>query len=178
VDRDDDELRELRFERLDFEQSVKDAVDEGDRATRTFDEVMVEHLFRGDIIRVMVGERAWTGRVVHVGAEVMTLETSGGIRVDLTYDGLGAVRVVERSSSGGRGLAGPHPGTMAARLRELFLTEESIEIGGFRLEAPLRGTVTAVAESHVEFRTADGGDWVVPLSSIGYLVRQADEDRA
>lgn len=94
MERDDDELRELRFERLDFEQSLKDAVDEGDRATRSLDEVMLEHLFRGDVIRVLVGQRAWTGRVVQVGAEVMTLETSVGVRVDLTYDGLGAVRVV------------------------------------------------------------------------------------
>jgi hypothetical protein len=119
----------------------------------------------------MVGERAWTGTVTHVGAALMTLETPAGVVVDFGYEGLSAIRVVERSPSGGRALAGPHPGAMVARLRELALTGEPVEIGGQSLRPPLEGTVGAVAHSHIEFRSRDGGEWIVPLASIHYVVR-------
>lgn len=167
----DDELRELRFERLEFEQSYREAVDEGERAKRSLDEVILEFLFRGDVIRVIVGERAWAGKVVHAGVEVMTLETPAGVQVDLAYEGVSAIRVVERSPSGGRALAGPHPGAIIARLRELVGSGETVEIGGTGLQ-PLEGTVAAVAPSHIDFWARDGGEWVIPLSSISFVVRQ------
>ena len=174
--RDDDELRELRFERLDSERMFRDALDEGERAGRSFGEVVLEFLFRGDVIRVLVGDRAWTGKVVHAGAEVMTLETPAGAQVDLAHEGVSAIRVVERSRTGGRAPAGPHPGTMIARLRELALTGEAVTIGGSQLQPPLEGEVAAVAPSHIEFRTRDGGEWVVPLGNISYVVREAPAD--
>ena len=107
----------------------------------------------------------------------MTLETPAGIAVDLGFGGLSAIRVVERSPSGGRALAGPHPGAMVARLRELALTGEPVEIGGQTLRPPLEGTVAAVADSHVEFRSRDGGEWIVPLASIHFVVRQPASGR-
>lgn len=168
----DDELRELRFERLEFEQSYREAVDEGERAKRSLDEVILEFLFRGDVIRVIVGDRAWAGKVVHAGAEVITLETPAGVQLDLAYEGVSAIRVVERSPSGGRALAGPHPGAIIARLRELVGSSETVEIGGARLQPPLEGTVVAVASSHIELRARDGGEWVIPLSNISFVVRQ------
>lgn len=174
--RDDDELRELRLERLDSERMFRDALDEGERAGRSFDEVVLEFLFRGDVIRVLVGDRAWTGTVVHAGAEVMTLETPAGAQVDIAHDGVSAIRVVERSPTGGRALAGPHPGAIIARLRELVLTGEAVKIGGSQLQPPLEGEVAAVASSHIEFRTRDGGEWVVPLGNISYVVREAPAD--
>lgn len=174
----DDDLRELRFERLEMERMYQEAVDEGDRAKRTLDEVILEFLFRGDVIRVMVAERAWTGTVTHVGSELMTLETPAGTAVDIGYDGITALRVVERSPSGGRALAGQHPGAVVARLREVVVTGESVEVGGPTLRPQLEGIVVAVAESHVEFRTRDGGEWIVPLPSIQYVVRQPADHRA
>lgn len=168
----EEELRELRFERLEYEREYRDAVDESERARRGLDEVVLEFLFRGDVIRIAVGERAWTGKVAHAGAEVMTLETSAGVGVDVAYGSISAIRVVERVPRGGRALAGPHPGSIIARLRELAQSGEPIEIGGTQLFPPLEGTVTVVASSHIEFRGRDGGEWIVPLTRIAYLVRQ------
>lgn len=172
----EEELRELRFERLEYEREYREAVDESERAQRGLDEVVLEFLFRGDVIRVAVGERAWTGKVVHAGAEVMTLEASAGVGVDVAYDGISAIRVVERSRRGGRALAGPHPGSMIARLRELAQTGEPVEIGGTRLLPPLEGSVMVVASSHLEFRGRDGAEWIVPLTEIAYVVRQPAGD--
>lgn len=172
----EEELRELRFDRLEYEREYREAVDESERAQRGLDEVVLEFLFRGDVIRVAVGERAWTGKVVHAGAEVMTLETSAGVGVDVAYGGISAIRVVERSLRGGRALAGPHPGSIIARLRELAQTGEPVEIGGARLLPPLEGSVMVVALSHLEFRGRDGAEWIVPLTEIAYVVRQPAGD--
>jgi hypothetical protein len=170
-------LRELRFDRLEFEREYREAVDESERAQRGLDEVVLEFLFRGDVVRVAVGERAWTGKVVHAGAEVMTLETAAaGVGVDVAYNGISGIRVVERSRRGGQALAGPHPGSIIARLRELAQTGEPVEIGGTRLLPPLEGSVVVVASSHIEFRGRDGAEWIVPLTEIAYVVRQPAGD--
>jgi hypothetical protein len=33
-----------------------------------------------------------------------------------------------------------------------------------------------VARTHVEFRSADGAEWVLPLGEIGYLIRQTSSE--
>lgn len=170
------ELRELRFERLEFEREYRASVDESERSQRGLDEVVLEFLFRGDLIRVAVGERMWTGKVVHAAAEVMTLETSAGVAVDVAYDGISAIRVVERTPRGGRALAGAHPGSIIARLRELAQSGQPVEIGGTRFVPPIEGVVMVVASSHIEFRARDGGEWIVPMAEIAYVVHQPTGD--
>jgi hypothetical protein len=162
----------MRLERLEFEREYEEAIDEQERAGRTLDDVALEFLYRGDVIRVAVGERAWTGRVVHVGAEVMVLATEAGVEVDLDFDALSSIRVVERSGSEGRALGSKHPETLVARLRELAQTGVEVELGGVELKPPLVGAIQIVASTHLEFRSGDGGDWFVPLVQVGYVVRQ------
>jgi hypothetical protein len=165
----------MRLERLDFEREYEEAIDEQERAGRTLDEVALEFLYRGDVVRLAVGERTWTGRVVHVGAEVMALATEAGVEVDVDLDALSSIRVVERSASGGRALGAKHPETLVARLRELAQTGVEVELGGVELRPPLVGAVQVVAATHLEFRSVDGGDWFVPLVQVGYVVRQPAE---
>ncbi len=166
-------LRELRVEHRLEQEDVEEAVELAERAGRSLAEVALEFLYRGDSIRVTVGDRIWTGTVVHVGTGVMTLGTQAGAEVDLDYDGLTSIRVVERARLGGRSRVSKHPGELVARLRELENTEETVEVGGRRLEAVV-GTVEVVARSHLEFRARDGGAWILPLGEIDYVIRSCE----
>lgn len=173
---DADKLREMRIEHREIQEELAAAQEEGERAGRELDEVVLEFLYRGDSIRVAVGERTWTGVVVHAGLAVMVLLTAGGVEIDVAYEALTSIRVVERAKSGGRPLAASHPATLLARLRELVNTAVEVEMGGLRLDPPLRGRVEVVAKTHVEFRSIDGAEWVVPLGEVAYLIRQASFD--
>lgn len=163
-------LRDLRREHRLEQEDLEEAVELAERASRTLAEVALEFLYRGDSIRVAVGEGTWTGVVVHVGTGVMTLRTKAAAEIDVDYDGLTSMRIVERARSGGRSRTSKHPGELVARLRELENTGERVELGGRRLEA-VAGTVQVVARSHVEFRTGDGGAWILPLGEIDYVIR-------
>ena len=167
-------MQELRAEHRAEREELEEAVQHTERAARWLDEVALEFLYRGDTIRAAVGERSWTGVVVHVGTGVMTLQTQAGVEVDIAYVGLTSIRVVQRARVGGRSRTSRHPGELVARLRELENTGQTVELGGARLEASLAGTVEVVARSHVEFRGGDGAEWIVPLDQIDYVIRADD----
>ena len=170
-------LRELRAEHRAEQEEIEEATERTERATRPLAEVALEYLYRGDNIRVTVGQRSWTGVVVHVGSALMTLRTQAGIEIDVAYRGLTSIRVVERASSGGRSRTSKHPGELVARLRDLENTGETVEIGGRSFVTGIEGTVEVVARSHVEFRGRDGSEWVVPLTEIDLVIRQPAPER-
>ena len=164
-------MRELSAELRAQQEELEAAAEHIERANRLLPEVALEFLYRGDVIRVAVGQRSWIGVVTHVGAGVMTLQTPTGSEIDFAYDGLSSIRVVERTTSGGRSRTTKHPGELVARLREVENSREAVELGGRDLVASLEGTVEVVARSHLEFRARDGSEWVVPLTEVGYLIR-------
>jgi hypothetical protein len=171
-----DALRQMRIDHREMRDELSTALDESERAGRTLDEVALEYLYRGDSIRVAVGERSWTGTVVHVGPEIMILRVPAGAEVDLAYEAVTSIRVVERARSGGRSVTSRHPETMLARLRELANSTEEVEIGGPRLQPGCLGRIEIVARTHVEFRSTDGAEWILPIAEIGYLIRQASSE--
>ncbi len=163
-------MRELSAELRAQQEELEEAAEHLERASRSLPEVALEFLYRGDVIRVDVGQRTWIGIVIHVGTGVMTLETQAGAEIDVPYNGLVSIRVVERTTAGGRSRTTKHPGELVARLRELETTGEAVELGGRDLPS-LEGMVAVVADSHVELRARDGSEWVVPLTEVGYLIR-------
>ena len=163
-------MRELSAELRAQQEELEEAAEHIERANRSLPEVALEFLYRGDVIRVAVGQRSWIGIVTHVGTGVMTLQTPAGAVIDLAYEGLSSIRVVERTTSGGRSRTTKHPGELVARLREVENSGEAVELGGRDLPS-LEGTVAVVAGSHLEFRGRDGSEWVVPLNEVGYLIR-------
>ena len=164
-------MRELSAELRAQQEELEEAAEHIERANRSLPEVALEFLYRGDIIRVAVGQRSWIGVVTHVGIGVMTLRTQAGAEIDVAYEGLSSIRVVERTTSGGRTRTTKHPGELVARLREVENSGEAVELGGRDLVSSLEGTVEVVASSHLEFRARDGSEWVVPLGEVGYLIR-------
>ena len=163
-------MRELSAELRAQQEELEEAAEHIERANRSLPEVALEFLYRGDVIRVAVGQRSWIGIVTHVGTGVMTLQTPTGAEIDFAYDGLSSIRVVERTASGGRARTSKHPGELVARLREVENSGEAVELGGRDLPS-LEGTVGVVARSHLEFRARDGSEWMVPLAEVGYLIR-------
>ncbi len=170
-------LRELRAEHRAEQEEIEEVAERTERATRPLAEVALEYLYRGDSIRITVGQRSWTGVVVHVGSGMMTLRTQAGIEVDVAYRGLTSIRVVERARTGGRSRTSKHPGELVARLRDLENTVETVEIAGRSLVPGIEGTIDVVARSHVEFRGRDGAEWVVPLTEIDLVIRQPAPER-
>ena len=165
-------LRELRAEHRAEQEEIEEATERTERASRPLAEVALEYLYRGDSIRATVGQRSWTGVVVHVGSGAMTLRTQAGVEIDVAFSGLISIRVVQRARSGGRTRTSKYPGELVARLRELENTGETVEIGGRSLLPGVEGTVDVVARSHVEFLARDGSEWVVPLTEIHVVIRQ------
>lgn len=168
----EDALRELRAEHRAELEEIEEATERAERSSRTLAEVALEYLYRGDSIRVAVGQRSWTGVVVHVGSGMMTLFTPAKVEIDVAYAGLTSIKVVERARSGGRTRASKHPGELVARLRDLENSDETVGIGGRTLAPEIEGTVDVVARSHVEFRGRDGSVWIVPLSEVDVVIRQ------
>ncbi len=170
-------LRELRAEHRAEQEEIEEATERAERSSRSLAEVALEYLYRADSIRVAVGQRSWTGVVVHVGSGVMTLRTAAEVEIDVAYSGLTSIRVVQRARAGGRTRTSKHPGELVARLRELENSGEKVEVGGRALSPGIEGTVDVVARSHVEFRGQDGSEWIVPLIEIDVVIRQPDPRR-
>jgi hypothetical protein len=127
-------------------------------------------MHRGDVVRLAVGDRAWTGTIVHVGASLLTLQTESRAAIDIDLAALSSLVVVSRSPIGGRSPAAQDPATLIARLRQLEQTEEAVEIGGLALD-PVTLLVRVVANGHTEAEGLDGTEWVIPIDAIAYVIR-------
>lgn len=178
--RDDPALRDLGWElrervggefRLESEENERLAAKAALRARRLTD-VVVELRNRGDLVTVATARRAWTGTVLHVGSDFLSLETLGGL-VDCSLNLPLALQVVQRSRTGGRGV-GNGPTTFRARLLELELAGADVELAASVIADLPPGRLTAVAQDHVRFRTRDGQEWHLALSGIEYVVRRPD----
>ncbi len=168
---DDDAIRELRVGDRELREGIEEASAHLARAKRALDDVALEFMHRGDTVRVTVGQRSWTGVIVHVGSKLLTLRAQSGTTIDIDLGKLTSLAVVNRSSAGGRSSGIPDPPSLIARLRELEQTSAVVELGGAALEA-IRVQVLAVAQTHAETRAVDGTEWVIPLASIAYVVNE------
>lgn len=176
--REDPELRELGRElrerlrgefRGEAEESERAAATAAARA-RSLADVVAYLRGRGDLVAVAVGRKLFTGIVLYVGADFLTLRTPGGL-VDCSLQRPVALRVVERASAGGVG-PGPGPETFRGRLLELELGSREVELGGCVLGDVQRGRIATVGRDHVVFRSSDGQEWYVALAAIDFVVRR------
>lgn len=166
----DDQYRS-RFNERELQREIEEAAEQLDRNTRTLADVFVEHMERGDELEVGVGSLRWTGFILDVGSDVITIDT-----IAATLDiALRAVSFV-RASAVGAGTArarSRQPLSFIAKLRQLSGADAGVVIGlgGERLPT-LRGELRAATDSHVELETPDGELIVVSLASISFLSRE------
>ncbi|MDQ4129582.1 MAG: hypothetical protein M3133_01090 [Actinomycetota bacterium] len=172
--REDPELRELGRElrerlggefRGEAEESERAAAVAAARA-RSLADIAATLRSRGDLVAVSMRRRSFTGTIVHVGTDFLTLRTPGGL-AHCSLDRPVLLRVVARGQSGGIG-PGPGPATFRARLLELELDGHEVELGGVLLELQ-RGRIRVVGRDHIVFRAADGEECYVALSALDFV---------
>lgn len=168
---------ELREAWRSDQESLTDEAEVSWRHRRNLDDLLVGHMYSGDVLAVSVAGHTFTGSVAAVGADLVALATSDG-RVDIrTASGPGSrapttrtpllIRVLRRGGEE-EGLAGPRdPSSFDARLLELEAAEEDLVVGSDALAEELVGTIRLGAD-HV---TIERGDDVAVLSltSIAYV---------
>lgn len=166
-----DLARRMRAEQRELQEVIEAETAAIERSRRSLRDVAVEHMHRGDAVRVSVGQRAWSGEVVHVGAHLLSLRPAAGTEIDIAFDRLSTLRVVARSASGGRSSASPDPASLVARIRDLQRTGATAELGGATIDPPVTGVVLAVAPHHIEVEAPDGTEWVLGLQAVDYVIR-------
>jgi hypothetical protein len=131
---------------------------------RTLADVARELVGRGDVVAVTVGARTFVGPVVHAAADLACVRAAAE-DVDVNLPATAAIRIVERSRSGGWRGAGPD--SFKARLFEHERGGAPVEVGW--AAERLVGVVRAVAVDHAVVDDADGRRWHLVTARIGYL---------
>lgn len=155
--------------RADAEEDERLAA-QASRRKRTLTDVARELMTRGDTVVVGVHHRRFTGRVLHAAGDLVTLRTASGT-VDVNLRAPALLRVVERAASGGRD-AHDGPSSFKARLFEVEMADEIVEIGCVNLGEEQPGRIVAVAVDHVVWSDRDGGEWFLPLSTITHVAHR------
>ena len=172
-----DMARRLRAERREEQEELEEAIEEQNRAATDLSAVALELMHRGDVVRVSVGEHHnFLGHVVHVGADLMTLEDAAGNAIDVFLPAMRSLRVAERKREGGQARRTEHPVRFRGRLAEAEATAAELEVGT-TTGPPLAGTIDSVAVDHVALRARDGSEWILPLTSIAFTIRRAGRRR-
>ena len=116
---------------------------------RTLDQVAYELLARGDTVAVLAGERRFLGVVAHANRDLLTLVTPQGDQVHVNLTGPVVLQVAERAPAGGKGRDRFGPESFLARMRELELSERTVEIVAPPAGDPLTGRIEAAAPDHL-----------------------------
>lgn len=160
---------ELRSEAEEAEREA--AVSAGMR--RTLAEVAAELMAHGDTVSVEVGGRTFTGTIASAGTDFVTIALAGE-RADVALGAMGRLRVVRRSRSGGARKAPGEATSLRARLLELQLGGEVVEVGtaGSSVAGDsVTGRVALVGPDHVALGGGPDPDWFVPLAAVAYVRR-------
>jgi hypothetical protein len=137
---------------------------------RTLDQVAYELLGRGDTVAILAGERRFRGVVAHANRDLLTLVTSPGDQVHVNLGGPVAIHVVERAATGGKGRDRFGPESFLARMREIELSELTVEIVSPPTGGPVTGRIEAAASDHLMVIGEDDTTWYLPLATIAAVV--------
>lgn len=165
---DERELRRLRLEARATREEAEAAVAEMDASARTMADIL------GDLGRFSVvlsidlpGERQLHGVIVHVGSELVRLQTAGGSRFDIAIAAINGVR--STGESGGTASVGTgHPASMVARLRELANHEERVTLARY-FGAELIGQLVVAGLNHVQLQDNHAKMWFVPIAAVAWV---------
>ncbi len=134
---------------------------------RTLRDVGKMLLHRGDRLTLQAGSLRLSGQVTAGGADYVTINTR-----QLCADarlGMVALRVTKRHSGGAH--AAGMPSNWRARLTQMELTQESVELHSPSLGVSLAGRIRAVAVDHVWLVDAAGFDSYLPFDEISVVTR-------
>lgn len=135
---------------------------------RTILNVIEMLLHRGDQLTIRTGDLQWTGQVVGCGEDYLTLRNDHHC-IDARLERLALV--VTRRSSGGMKVKGVAP-TWRARLQELELNEQPVELYGPSLGHPRSGRIRAVSVDHIWLVEPAGLESYLPIEEIAVAIRR------
>jgi len=139
---------------------------------RTLRDVARMLLHRGDRLTVQAGALKLSGHVTAGGTDYVTINTNH-LCADARL-GMVALRVTKRRSGGAQ--AGGMPSTWRARLTQMELTQETVQVHAPSLGVSLEGRIRAVAVDHVWLVDAAGFDIYVPFEEISVVTRALSPD--
>ena len=134
---------------------------------RTLRDVTKMLLHRGDRLTVRAGDLQLSGQVTAGGADYVTITTEH-LCADARLDRV-ALRVTKRRSGGSQ--AGGMPPTWRARLVQMELTQEVVEVHAPSLGVSLEGRIRVVAVDHLWLVEAAGYDSYLPFEEIAIVTR-------
>jgi hypothetical protein len=137
---------------------------------RSLDQVAYELLARGDTVSVLAGERRFRGVVAHAHGDLLTLVTPQGDQVHVNLEGPVVLQVAERAPEGGKGRDRFGPESFLARMRELELSELTVEIVAPSAGDPLTGRIEAAASDHLMMTDDTGAPTFVPLAWVAAVI--------
>ena len=140
---------------------------------RTLQGVVRMLLHRGDLVTIQAGSLTWSGEVVGSGEDYLTLG-AGHLCVDARLDRI--TLVVTKQQSGGMEAKGV-ANTWRARLRELELTNQPVELYGPSLGHSRQGRIRVVSGDHIWLAERAGLESYLPLGEVAVAVSRVDEGR-
>ncbi len=169
-----DMLRRLRFER---DQELAELEDEADRLEAKQSDlprVAMKAMMAGELWSVSFGERTFDGHAVHVGDDFVGLSDAGGNLLDIAYVAIDFIKVARQNGAPGHAPVTLRPATLRGRLLALQETR-LVEIGGGHWS--LTGRIETANSDHIELRPSADAHVIIPMDSIGYVVRRPPEHR-
>jgi hypothetical protein len=160
----------LRSEmRLEAEEAEREAARSA-AMRRTMRDVAGDLMAHGDTIVLSLSDHhVFEGRIVHVGADFVSIERRGS-RLDFRLDAVNHLAVVQRAFSGGRAPSRDQAPAWRARLLELELAGSVVGIGLRGAKEELLGSVVLVGADHVCLASPVAGpERFIPFSSVAYL---------
>jgi len=135
--------------------------------SRTLREVAEALVNRGDLVSMQIGDLPVVGRVVGCGRDYLTVHTRN-LGVDARLDQV--CILVTRRACGGTTTRGAAP-TWRARLTELELAAESVELYARSLRGPRRGKIRVVSADHLWLSEPNGVDCYLPIKQLTAVIR-------
>jgi hypothetical protein len=142
---------------------VRTTPDRSDGSNPSLAEALGAWAREGRTVRVAVGDIVWQGRPAGVSAAL--------VQIGPTLVVLAKVTSVRAGMSGVQAADArvEPPATLEELLQAVAERSEQVEVGGPDIEA-VQGRVLAVTPgSHIEVVAEDGSEWLLPLSSLGWL---------
>jgi hypothetical protein len=155
--------------RLEAEAVEEDATKHSLRR-RTLGDVAFELMNRGDEIGVTGAGASFAGTITHTAGDLAIVITPHSL-LNVNLAGPISLRVIRRSHGGGHG---QQVGSQSyrARMLEIEMSGEFVEIVSLATQEPLAGTISIVGRDHVVAVDSNETEWFVPLSSIAFTLQR------
>lgn len=159
--------REARVERRDEQRMVESAVAEREASGQDFGSLLFGLGSQGIELMVEMQDRQLVGKIVHVGADLIVVESIGGERYNVAISAVTGLRATQGAARPGAVSTG-HPNSVTARLREALANGETVSISR-RFGTPMGGQLQGVSDAHVQGVDHNGSYWFLPMGMVSWI---------